>query len=280
MRASHLNKALAAKEIIEVFMASCAYCKKDEKLTREHVIPNFMYKFQKENVGNHTGWNEKAGKMLPSEMIVKDVCGDCNNVKLGGLDGYAQTFVTDNQIMVENYTKPSISLSYDFDLLLRWLLKVSFNSTRSAGSHPELFEKFIPYILDNDKSDCAQELFLLIGLVKPKILDATQIKDFQENGRSVTSKGELNPFHVRISTVQHPDRSFVMRVVIIGALMFYIPIFTTEMKIGFKKSKIKSFMKGNKNIVLLDSKKSLQTLRQMDIDFVDAYAAQVERIRS
>ncbi|XDF80108.1 hypothetical protein AAFX60_017165 [Aliivibrio fischeri] len=261
-------------------MAICAYCKNDDKLTREHVIPNFMYKFQKEKLGKHIGWNEKAGKMIPSEMIVKDVCGECNNVKLGELDDYAQKFVTSNGIMVENFVKSSIDLSYDFHLLLRWLLKISFNSTRSASSHPELFDKYISYILDNDASLCSQDCFLMIGLVKPRILNSSEIQGFQDNNYTVTSQGELNPFHVRISVVVQADDSFVMRLVIIGALMFYIPIFKQEMKIGFKKSKIKSFLKNNKNVVLINDKKSVQTLSQMNIDFIDAYEAQATRVRS
>ncbi|PSU69846.1 hypothetical protein C9J22_13285 [Photobacterium phosphoreum] len=261
-------------------MAICAYCKNDEKLTREHVIPSFMYKFQKSQIGTYIGWNEKAGKMLPSEIIIKDVCGECNNVKLGELDSYAQEFFMSNGIMVDNFVKPNIVLSYNFHHLLRWLLKISYNSSRSSGSHPELFDKYISYILDNDLSQCNQDCFLMVGLVKPRIIDKSKIQEFRENNRAVSSNGEINPFHVRISVVVHDDNSFVMRLVVIGALMFFIPLFKQEMNIGFKKSKIKLFQKINKNVVLIDDKKNMQTLKLMDIDFIDAYAAQVTRIRN
>ncbi len=36
------------------------------------------------------------------------------------------------------------------DLLVRWLLKVSFNSSRTDGAHRHLFEDLVPYMLGNE----------------------------------------------------------------------------------------------------------------------------------
>ena len=67
---------------------------------------------------------------------IKDVCLDCNNGALTSLDAYAcqlydryfQKFVRAGQ---------STAFDYHYDLLVRWLLKVSYNSARVHKS-PDL----------------------------------------------------------------------------------------------------------------------------------------------
>lgn len=85
--------------------------------------------------------------MVAGEAKVKDVCGTCNNGPLAQLDSYGKSLLFDCGLLVSNYTKTNLSLSYDFPLLLRWLLKISFNSARTDGVHAPAFEEHIPFIL-------------------------------------------------------------------------------------------------------------------------------------
>ena len=54
-------------------MILCAYCNSSEKITREHIIPGFVYSFKKEPHKNKkkksqknkvVGWNEIVKKMV------------------------------------------------------------------------------------------------------------------------------------------------------------------------------------------------------------------------
>ena len=125
-------------------MTQCAYCGEVDSMTREHVIPAFMYEFQKE-YDSVIGWSEPAEKMVRGELKVRDVCTRCNSENLASLDAYAKSFFVDNGLLVRNFTRSQIVLHYEHDQLLRWLLKVSYNSSRTDGAHADLFTPFAPY---------------------------------------------------------------------------------------------------------------------------------------
>ena len=60
---------------------------------------------------------------------------------------------------------PVVRFKYDFDLLLRWLLKISYNDDR-AGAPPYEAEPFVPYILGKEQIPYLRTN-LLLGLVEP-----------------------------------------------------------------------------------------------------------------
>ena len=157
-------------------MGICSYCNEDRKLTREHVIPSFLYQFIKSKTGKQVGWNEKAKKVLPSENCIKDVCSICNNDQLGSLDGYAKTFFTENKLLKNNFSNKEITLLYDFNKLHRWILKVLYNSSRASGSNSRIFHNHINYILKNDVLDNGHKL-LIVGLLGPEILSESRANE-------------------------------------------------------------------------------------------------------
>ncbi len=61
----------------------CAYCRYESQLTREHVVPNFLYKA---NPSAKFGYNVRADKFMIWEAQVKDVCANCNNNYLSKVD--------------------------------------------------------------------------------------------------------------------------------------------------------------------------------------------------
>jgi len=100
-------------------MTDCKYCGKERKLTREHIVPAYMYDFQKELEIKVTGWNEVAGKMVGGELKIKDVCAVCNNGVLSELDDYSKNLLQTSGLLVQSYDKEQISFIYNYDLLLR-----------------------------------------------------------------------------------------------------------------------------------------------------------------
>lgn len=77
-----------------VTMPSCAYCAREAPLTREHLIPAFMYDYQKQFTP-FIEWSELAEKTVGGELQIKDVCAPCNNGPLSALDDYGWRMLTE-----------------------------------------------------------------------------------------------------------------------------------------------------------------------------------------
>ena len=62
-------------------MVRCAYCGAEGKMSRQHVIPKGF--INNMNFKALTVWLDKASsKVINSELMVKDVCAECNNGEL------------------------------------------------------------------------------------------------------------------------------------------------------------------------------------------------------
>jgi hypothetical protein len=93
---------------------------------------------------------------------VRDVCEECNGVKLSALDNYASRLDRDYFLIIPDFRSP-VKFRYGFDLLLRWLLKIIYNDDRTRPP-PNAAERFVPYILGAD-SRPPLRTNLLLGLI-------------------------------------------------------------------------------------------------------------------
>lgn len=140
-------------------MPVCAYCENECSPTREHIIPSFLYRYQKLR-GGHIGWNEGAQKMIGAEAQIKDVCGRCNNGSLHDLDDYGKEFLKNAGVFVENFLNKKQVVHYDYCSLLRWLLKISFNSARASKNQANAFEYRKGFILNGSSdSEAPKDIF-------------------------------------------------------------------------------------------------------------------------
>jgi hypothetical protein len=144
-------------------MGICAYCDADRKLTREELWPKFLtartpdYRTQVD----HT----HPQKPLTEVQVIRDVCADCNNRVLGSLDGYAAKLA--DRYLCALLEKPVEShFDCESDLLLRWLLKVLFNSARIGGEQIDIFRDLRPYILGREDHP-QHRINLVVGLIEP-----------------------------------------------------------------------------------------------------------------
>ncbi|CDT63854.1 conserved hypothetical protein [Vibrio coralliirubri] len=257
-------------------MGICAYCKEDKKLTREHIIPDFMYKFQNQHSTN-VGWNEKAQKVLSSEGKIKDVCAQCNNVELSDLDGFAKNMLSSSGIMTLNYLSTTVTLNYDYEFLKRWLLKLSFNSARAASNKPEVFERFIPYILG--KTSKCTDVHLLIGLYKPEQLSDDELTNLSQEYGLSSDMRKFNPFHCRISWMPQYSPFYRIRIVVLGALLFKIVIFEQGLEVGYQKAEMRKLTKTFPGMKVVPNKLKVFSLSQMDLTFVDTQMFQFARMQ-
>ncbi len=124
----------------------CAYCKLPKKLTKEHIWPSSIVKKVKER----GRYSEKFNKIVWNDLTIKDVCADCNNKPLSEIDNYG-LLIFDKYFTHYIDENSKIEFEYDYAMLSRWLLKLSFNSARAVKSDYKILEKYADILINLDK---------------------------------------------------------------------------------------------------------------------------------
>lgn len=132
----------------------CAFCgPTDAKRTKEHLWPASLHRRVAALLdgGEQKFWIARLGKALSNEPTIRDVCATCNNGELSKLDDYiCQAF--DREFYLIRERGEEVNLAYDYHLLKRWLLKMSYNSARMSSSDAALFRPLLPYIMGKNHS--------------------------------------------------------------------------------------------------------------------------------
>jgi hypothetical protein len=126
-------------------MAVCVYCDQHRPPTREHIWPEWLL-----NATDYPiAYLGRANKIVGKNQTIRDVCAGCNNGQLSRLDGYArglyETYI--RHWVVEEQV---VDFRYDHGLLLRWLLKVAYNSARTTGQDAPLLAKYRQVLIAED----------------------------------------------------------------------------------------------------------------------------------
>jgi len=127
---------------------SCAYCDGTKELTNEHVIPECYLKTLGPTISIvKTPTEDQA---IPNAQEIGDVCAVCNNGPLSLLDTYLASL---SQQHFSKIVHPGdrIRFSYDFDQLLRLVLKLGYNVARTRGWPLAVFREARQYILGKEK---------------------------------------------------------------------------------------------------------------------------------
>ena len=203
----------------------CAYCKNAGLLTKEHIWPQWLNKLEPSYAMR---FSAKAQKVFAGDLIVSDVCATCNNGPLSALDAYAHGLHAPflSRILAEG---EEISFEYDFNLLTRWLLKVSFNSARATGRDEQFFQPLVLYMLG--ESSKPEFVSVMLDIVAPSVI----------NGRT------LEPRAVRCAGIfVGRSRPWVcVRLVAINSYYFYIVI-TAENTVKVPQAELLEFRAGVK----------------------------------
>lgn len=145
---------------------TCSYCGQATQLTKEHLWPRGIIARAK-NI--NTSYFGKLEKFVDAELTIRDVCAPCNNGPLSELDGYiCQLF--DGQFNRQVPPRQSRTFIYDYQKLLRWLLKISYNTARANGTTVDVLAKHSQYILHGGTppSDVSIRLELIHPSPNPK----------------------------------------------------------------------------------------------------------------
>lgn len=100
-------------------------------MSREHIWPNGF--LQRGDFG--IKYSKRAGRTFQGDLIVRDVCEHCNNGPLSRLDAYACRLYDTNFGRFPEHFEP-VDFAYDYSRLLRWLIKIAFNTAR-ANKHQD-----------------------------------------------------------------------------------------------------------------------------------------------
>ncbi|MFY0802057.1 hypothetical protein [Peribacillus frigoritolerans] len=202
-------------------MAVCAYCGNKGDLTKEHVIPSWLYEATKNQ--NLQLIQAQPKKFINNQQTKKDVCETCNNIALSKLDNYVKNLHDEYfRNIVKN--NESIVFNYNFDFLARWLLKVSFNSARANKGNYHVFSNLKKYMING--TDRPSKLTIMIQLITPQVLSKRE-RDLipDENLRKL---GVITPNTTRISrldaatTSVDPQKFDIARMVMVNSYQFFI----------------------------------------------------------
>lgn len=224
----------------------CRYCQLEKVMTKEHIIPKFIYKFLQSAKLPVIGWNERAQKSIGGEATIADVCKECNGGPLSSLDAYGQSFLVDNGLLTKVFLKENTIIKYDYDRLLRWLLKVSYNSLTSKNDPSVVFfEKHIDFILNGSPAPDKGSITLFVGLTSPvKVPD-----EFRDKYPTLVSEKNLfGPFSFGINESIKPYLKYNIAVtgITIGSLFFHIALFDNPLwskSLFIKRTSINGQMK-------------------------------------
>ena len=88
----------------------CAYCGEERKGTKEHIISKGILDLFPEC--NLTYDNDK-GIVHNADLLIKDVCSECNNKRLSYIDAYAKQFVS--KYFLKDYEDNDVlDIEYDY----------------------------------------------------------------------------------------------------------------------------------------------------------------------
>jgi hypothetical protein len=144
-------------------MRKCAYCGQGSDLTNEHVFPEcFRRTFEAVSIAK-TPAGEKA---ILSALEIHDVCARCNAGSLSQLDAYLCTL---NDKYFSKIVRPGdrVRFEYDFDLLLRMLLKIGYNVARARKWPLGHWQDTMQYILGNTPCPAGFHVFLQLMIPTP-----------------------------------------------------------------------------------------------------------------
>lgn len=177
---------------------NCAYCGLDTTLTNEHVFPDCFLRAIPPFLS--IAKTPQGDKAIIADLQLRDVCGDCNNKLLSVLDTY---FCELNSQFFSHIVRSGdrVRFQYDFDLLLRSLLKICYNTTRARKWPIEPWGEIPLYILGSRSRPASIHLYLQLQIPTP-VNETTLAQD--------PNAKEFMPFPIRCYLRNRPGEPWAI----------------------------------------------------------------------
>ena len=182
----------------------CAYCGKEKKLTKEHIWPKCIIKRMPEL---ELKFMASKKVVTTAELVIADVCAECNNVKLSILDNYFCSLYDSHFKNFIEEKKPT-KFKYNYELFLRSLLKITYNSSRTKSRIDNDFEKFRDFILNGN--EIREDVVIKADLITPAIINGTKL--YPKSTRCGTISVDTNV------------ENFILRMISVNSYHFYLII--------------------------------------------------------
>jgi hypothetical protein len=139
----------------------CAYCGKEAKGTKEHIISGGVLDLFPEC---YITFDDARQVIHEADPMVKDVCADCNNNRISYIDSYAKEFIS--HYFTRKYNEDDIvEVEYDYVMIQKMLLKYAFNDMRSHKENCSFFDKeILNYLMDACDNVPKENVTVLCGL--------------------------------------------------------------------------------------------------------------------
>lgn len=149
----------------------CAYCGKEAKGTREHIISSAILGLFPECFATI---DEERGVVHQCDPMVKDVCADCNNNKISYIDSYAKDFI-ERYFLVKYKKDDTLSVEYEYVMLQKMCLKFAFNDLRARKKDTSFFDDEVKnFLLNEGKKSPMRNITILAGLA----VNTSPVPDF------------------------------------------------------------------------------------------------------
>lgn len=250
----------------------CAYCGKAGPLTKEHIVPAFLSRRFPEI---DTGIPPKSKHVAKFEGTMRDVCSNCNSGPLSDLDAYAQSFVEQNKLHRTFHLKrPSILVTYDYERLLRWLLKVSYNAMRTADRDIATILQCKGFILGSESLPYYPEIFV-------EVIRNMPIPDRARHTlpSSIKNAESLTAHRFRVGTFGFPgsEASSVCRFVAINAFYFYLMLLPSTLRSEKRDQIFVGFRKAVRYALRLRADRKAVSVKVSKNNLDDVYREQFDR---
>ena len=137
----------------------CAYCGKETKGTKEHIISSGVLDLFPECF---LTIDEAKGIVHEADPVIKDVCAECNNNRISYIDSYAKNIIAKN--FLKKYEEDeNIKFEYDYVLMQKVLLKYAYNDLRVHKENIDFYDEDILSYLMSEKEDKPKRNIILLG---------------------------------------------------------------------------------------------------------------------
>ena len=174
----------------------CAYCGKEAKGTKEHIISSAILDLFPEC---YLTFDEKRKIIHQGDPMIKDVCADCNNNRISYIDSYAKEFIS--RYFVKNYGEDDhVEIEYNYAMIQKMLLKYAFNDLRAHQDDISYFdEELLQYLMNERDSNPKEYVSVLAGLA----VNVSPVPDFMFGNLKL--RWCKNPIFYENSTIRYLD---------------------------------------------------------------------------
>lgn len=248
----------------------CGYCGRARAMTREHIIPKWYYDYLPS--ADDRGFNDRARtKISNHELVVRDVCGVCNSGALSDLDNFGKDLFgreLSEPVFLGEFRKVEL----DRELLIRWLLKVSYNAARANKSDTEIISQYSRVILG--ESPVPSELILRVRTIGPSVVAGQDISIARDRSEEATY-----PSWFRVGVFRMRDFDSIywsMRHVTINSFSFhlYIPDMRCATALAERESLLQAIENEELRSAEIDGNSFL--VPEPQLDALTSYGAHME----